>query len=266
MDFVRHLRTGHSFFMYTLLIDKAKSQTLKDHQYYTFFPKPPTHTNQENRPTEYADEKKLEVYKGKGSNGSAKLHPDVLTAANQLMVALLEYGESINDWSMRSAVIQSGYRPDDESQGRNYLRIINETIAKYPQTFGALKLPTSLNDEAQGVLGRFGDPRRTAFQKKVAESPGWSASLAYQLFQIVDNAYAPRGSNPHATGFVFDLNFWINLKGQEVRVDADTSRNSDALQSAVGMWLNQYSTQFNFDSYDTGIEIWHMEYRKPKAT
>jgi hypothetical protein len=105
--------------MYELELDNAKLKTVKDRRYYVFFPPPSTHKNQESRPTEYADEKKLQTYKGAGSNGAAKLLPDVLTDANALMSALLEYGEAINDWSMRSTVIQNGYRPDDESQGRN---------------------------------------------------------------------------------------------------------------------------------------------------
>ncbi len=153
----------------------------------------------------------------------AKLLPDVLTDANSLMSALLEYGKTINDWSMRSAVIQNGYRPDDESQGRTYLRIIKDTIANNSKIFGTAKFPESLNDEAQGVLGRRGDARRTAFQRRVAEAPGWSRQLAQQLFQIVDNAYAPRGSNPHATGLVFDLDFSIYHNGGEIQLGAATS-------------------------------------------
>ncbi|HZS55876.1 MAG TPA: hypothetical protein VFA65_15855 [Bryobacteraceae bacterium] len=248
--------------MYELGLDKAKLKTIKNHRYYLFFPTPSTHKNQDNRPTVYADEKKLETYKGAGSNGSAKLLPDVLTDANALMSALREYGDSIDDWSMRSAVIQNGYRPDDESQGRNYLRIINETIANYPSIFRTAKFPETLNEAAQGVLGRAGDPRRTAFQKKVAEAPGWNRDLAQQLFRIVDNAYAPRGSNPHATGLVFDLDFSIYYNGGEIQLGAATKYNNAALQSAAGMWLNSYAMQFGFDSYDTGIEIWHLEYRR----
>jgi hypothetical protein len=247
--------------MYELQLDKATLTKFKQHQYYVF-PQPPSHTNQTNRPTEYADEKTLKIYRGKGSNGAALLHPDVLTPAGKLMTALVEYGSSINDWSMCSAVIQNGYRPDDASQGANYLRIINATIANNPKIFGDLKFPASLNEEAQGTLGRRGDARRTAFQKKVAAAPGWSAKLEQQLFEIVDNAYAPRGSNPHATGFVFDLDFSINYNGRETQVGANTAYNGSALQSAAGMWLNKYAMQFSFDSYDTGIEIWHLEYRK----
>ena len=110
--------------MLELELDPKTLRRVKDHQFY-LFPLPVTHTNQANRPTEYADENVLETYAGRGSNGSARLHPDVLTPANCLMTALLDYGDEIEDWSMQSAVIQNGYRPDDESQGRNYLRIIN---------------------------------------------------------------------------------------------------------------------------------------------
>ena len=248
---------------YELQLDPKSLKTIKDHKYYLFL-LPVTHKNQKDRPTEYADEKILETYLGSGSNRSARLHPDVLTPANTLMSALLDYGDEINDWSLKSAVIQNGYRADDESQGRNYLRIINQTIANNPRIFGDARFPASLNTEAQGVLGRLGDPRRTSFQNRVAEAPGWTRALAQQLFNIVDNAYAPRGSNPHATGFVFDLDFSIyrSSTGQEITLGANTAYNRDALKSAAGMWLNKYAMQFDFDSYDTGAEIWHMEYRK----
>jgi len=248
--------------MLELELDPKTLKRVKDHQFY-LFPLPATHTNQTNRPTEYADENVLETYAGRGSNGSARLHPDVLTPANCLMAALLDYGDEIEDWSMQSAVIQNGYRPDDESQGRNYLRIINQMIARNPTIFGNTTFPDNLNAEAQSVLGRRGDPRRTAFHQHVAAAPGWSATLAQQLFNIVDNAYAPRGSNPHATGFVFDLDFAIYHNGKEIQLGANTAYNRDALKSAAGTWLNKYATQFNFDSYDTGAEIWHLEYRKP---
>jgi hypothetical protein len=262
--------------MLELEIDKAELKTVNDHRYY-IFPSPITHQNQTNRPTEYADEKGLKTYLGKGSNNAAKLHPDVLTPAGVFMTALIEYGEKIDDWSMRSAVIQSGWRPDDPSQGANYLRIIKTTIERNPKIFGKLTFPSDLEEDAKGVLGRQGDSRRTAFQQRVAESPGWSQALAYALFQKVDSVYAPRGSNPHTTGFVFDLDFSIyycqgvEKKGgektctdSERKLGADTRYNSLALTSAAGMWINKYSMQFSFDSYDTGKEIWHMEYRQKK--
>ncbi len=261
--------------MLELELDKAELKTVNGHRYY-IFPAPIPHKNQDNRPTEYADEGKLKPYMGKGSNSTAKLHPDVLTPAGLFMTALLEYGDKIDDWSIRSAVIQNGYRPDDPGQGANYLRIIKTVIARNPKTYGQLTFPTNLEADAQGVLGKPGDPRRTAFRQKVASSPGWTPALVYTLFQEVDGYYAPRGSNPHTTGFVFDLDFSIycngfeqkdlnkRCKNNEITVGADTRLNSFALTSAIGMWINKYAMQYGFDSYDTGIEVWHLEYRKRK--
>ena len=151
--------------MLELKLETAELKVVNGHRYYVF-PAPLTHTNQENRPTEYANEKELKTYAGKGSNNEAKLHPDVLTPACVFMTALLEYGEKIDDWSIRSAVIQSGYRADDPSHGANYLRIIKQTIARHPGIFGELTFPSDLEETAKGVLGRPGDPRRRAFQKK----------------------------------------------------------------------------------------------------
>ena len=251
--------------MLELPLKKAKVKTVKGHQYYVFPLAPPTHTNQRDRPTRYAEESRLTVYKGSGSNNSARLLPEVHGAATALMTAMIRYGERINDWSMKSAVIQSGYRADDASQGATYLRIIRLIISRKPEIFGELQFPANLEAEAQGVLGRPGDARRQAFHAHVANAPGWNARLASILFNAVDNVYAPRGANPHATGLVFDLDFWICDGAVEKKLGADTQLNGAALRSAAGMWLNQYSTMFGFDSYDTGREIWHMEWRNPKT-
>jgi hypothetical protein len=262
--------------MLELELDKAELKTVNGHRYY-IFPSPIPHQNWDNRPLEYADEKVLKTYRGKGSNNGATLHPDVLTPAGVFMTALLEYGDKIDDWSIRSAVIQNGYRADNASQGANYLRIIKSTIAENPTLFKDLKFPAELEADAQSVLGRPGDPRRVAFRKKLAESKGWSANLVYSLFQEVDKYYSPRGSNPHATGFVFDLDFSIycngtelvkdlaqRCKNNEITLGADKRLNGYALTSAAGMWINKYANQFSFDSYDTGAEVWHLEYRKRK--
>jgi len=250
--------------MFDLPLNKATVKTVKGHQYH-IFPLPPTHSNQKDRPPKYADERKLTVYKAHGSNNSARLLPDVHDAANALMTAMIRYGEKINDWSMRTVVIQSGYRPDDASQGANYLRIIKLIISRKPDVFGTLQFPANLETEAQGILGRPGDPRRQALHTQVANSPGWDQRLTGILFNAVDNVYAPRGANPHATGLVFDLDFWIFDRGSEKKLGADTRLNPAALRSAAGTWLNRYSMLFGFDSYDTGKEIWHMEWRNPKA-
>src|SRR5690348_6310794 len=250
--------------MFDLPLNKATIKTLRTHQFY-IFPKPLTHTNQRDRPPTYANPDLLTRYTGIGSNGTAKLLPgDVQSAANAMMAALRRVGDRINDWSMKSAVIQSGFRPDDASQGANYLRIIRLTIEAKPEIFGDLEFPDNLEQEAQSVLGRPGDARRTAFHQHLAAAPGWNAALVSRLFNIVDNVYAPRGANPHATGLVFDLDFTILVGGRERNLGADPALNDDALRSAAGMWLNQYSMMFGFDSYDTGKEIWHQEFRSPK--
>ena len=250
--------------MFDLPLDKATTKTVGSHQFY-IFPKPLTRKNQRDRPRKYANPKLLKRYEGAGSNGSAKLLPgDVHSAANAMMTALQRVGDRINDWSMKSAVIQSGFRPDDASQGSTYLRIIKQTIREKPGIFGDLEFPSNLEAEAQSVLGRQGDARRAAFHRNLAAAPGWSAKLAARLFDIVDKVYAPRGSNPHATGLVFDLDFTILVGGRERNLGADSSLNEDALCSAAGTWLNQYSMMFGFDSYDTGAEIWHQEFRSPK--
>lgn len=246
--------------MFELPIDTATLKKIKGHQYY-IFPKPATHKNQKDRPSEYANPKLLTVYKGAGTNNTAKLLPEVQDAANKLMSALIEYGQEIDDWSMQSAIIQNGYRADDESQGKQYLRIIKETIKKNPDTFPSLEFPSNLEEEAQSVLGKRGDKRRVAFQMHVAAAPGWNHQLAFALFNIVDNHYSPRGFNAHSTGLVFDLDFWIFDGSGEQNVGADTDLNGRALQCAVGTWLNKYSMQFGFDSYDTSQEIWHQELR-----
>jgi len=249
--------------MLELQLDAAVKKQVKGHQYYVF-PKPPTHSNYVGRPTQYPDPKVIKdsFYKGKGSNGKAILHPDVMGPAELLMTALLEYGEKIDDWSMRSAVIQNGWRPDDESQGREYLRIL-KLIMSRDSAFKDVVFPASLEAEAQSKLGGHGNPRLQAFMKHVAESPGWTQALADSLFKQLHRVYAPQGFNPHATGFVFDLDFSICLpNGTERSLGADSTLNSYALQSAAGMWLNKYSMIFCFDSYDTDAEIWHQEYRK----
>jgi hypothetical protein len=251
--------------MFDLSLSQATIKTVGTHQFY-IFPKPPTHTNQRDRPPTYADPRLVIHYTGTGANGSAKLLPgEVHSAAHAMMSALRRVGDRIDDWSMKNAVIQSGFRPDDAGQGANYLRIIKQTIREKPDIFGELEFPGTLETEAQSVLGRPGDATRAAFHQHLAAAPGWSAQLVARLFNIVDNVYAPRGANPHATGLVFDLDFTILVAGRERTLGADPALNDNALRSAAGMWLNQHSMMFGFDSYNTDKEIWHQEFRSPKA-
>jgi hypothetical protein len=267
---------------FDLPLDTATIQTIGSHQYY-IFPSPTTHKNDLNRPTtypEHLDKNPLPPYAGAGSNGAAKLRPGTVhAAANRMMAALRQVGDQINDWSMKSAIIQNGWREDGASQGKEYLRIIKDRIKNNPEIFGELAFPTDLETEAQSALGRRGDARREAFRQHVANAPGWSAQLVFQLFDIdgeaghkgVDRVYAPQGFNPHATGLVFDLDFMIYIPedkkkktpAKEKNLGANAGLNAIALSNAAGMWLNMYSMQFDFDSYDTGAEVFHQEFRKP---
>jgi hypothetical protein len=254
--------------------EKATIHKFGDRTYYVF-PSPPTHTNYVNRPTKYAEEGKLKPYAGRGNNRSARLLPEVHPAVHDLMTAVLDYGDELGDYSIQSAVVQNGWRPpDDPSQGVNYLANI-EMVMKFAK-FSKLKFPESLEAEAESFLGERNDPRWQAFVKHLSESPGWDAATAKEFLATVANYYVQRGGfNPHATGLVFDLNFSIyhHIRSKDQKalveaedpVDAHPVLNEAALRSAVGMWLNTYSMQFNFDSYNTGKEIWHMEWRNPKT-
>jgi len=191
------------------------------------------------------------------------------------MAALFDYGDELGDNSIQSAVVQNGWRPpDDPSQGVNYLKNIKMVIANPQYGFSDLTFPESLEDEAESFLGERDNPHWKAFVKHLSESPGWDATRARQFLDTVAQFYEPLGGfNPHTTGFVFDLNFSIYhhvystvqkaIVEAEDPVDAHPMLNEAALRSALGMWLNTYSMQFNFDSYNTGKEIWHMEWRNP---
>jgi len=255
--------------------EKAVVHTFGNRTYYVF-PAPAPHANRLNRPTKYADEKALKAYAGRGANGSAMLLPEVHSAVNDLMTALLDYGKELGDNSLQTAVVQNGWRPpDDPSQGVNYLANINMVIKSPQFGFSKLTFPKSLEAEAQSYLGDPGDSRWKAFVRHLSDAPGWDAATATRFLNTVANYYVPRGGfNPHSTGVVFDLNFSIYhhvrsrdqkaLVEAEDPVDAHPVLNEAALRSAAGMWLNTYSMQFNFDSYNTGKEIWHMEWRRVK--
>jgi len=192
-----------------------------------------------------------------------------------LMTALLDYGDELGDHSIQSAVVQNGWRPfDDPSQGVNYLANINMVMSNSKYGFSNLTFPPALEAEAESFLGERSDPRWQAFVQHLSRSPGWDAAKAKAMLDTVAQFYVPRGGfNPHSTGVVFDLNFSLYhhvqstakkaLVESEDPVNAHPILNEAALRSAVGMWLNTYSMQFNFDSYNTGKEIWHMEWRKP---
>jgi hypothetical protein len=262
--------------MLRLQTEKATIHKFGNRTYYVF-PAPAPHTNYVNRPKTYPNETAPKIYRGRGSNGSARLLEEVHSQVNDLMTALLDYGNDIGDRSIQSAVVQNGWRPpDDPSQGVHYLDNIKMVMNNRQFGFSKLTFPKSLEAEAKSFLGQRDDPRWQAFVSHLSSAPGWDAATAMKLLNTVANYYVPRGGfNPHATGLVFDLNFSIYhhvrskdqkaLVEAEDPVDAHPVLNEAALRSAVGMWLNTYSMQFNFDSYNTGKEIWHMEWRKPQA-
>lgn len=257
-----------------LQIENAKVHKIGKNTYYVF-PKPPTHINDVDRPKKYAKEGDLKTYTGRGTNGSARLLPEVHGAVHTLMTALLDYGDELGDNSIQTAVVQNGWRPpDDPSQGVNYLANINMVLANPQYGFSDLTFPQSLEDEAESFLGERDNPHWKVFVQHLSQAPGWNAAKAGAFLDTVAQFYVPRGGfNPHSTGVVFDLNFsmyhHVRSKDQKALVevddpvDAHPMLNDAALRSAVGMWLNSYSKQFNFDSYNTGKEIWHMEWRKP---
>lgn len=260
--------------MLTLQKEKATIHTFGNRTYYVF-PAPATHSNLVNRPTKYADEGALRVYRGRGSNGSAQLLPEVHSAVNDLMTALLDYGNDLGDHSLQSAVVQNGYRkPDDEIYGVNYLANIKMVINNPQFGFANLTFPKELEAEAEGVLGERNDPRWLKFVHDLSQV--WGEGTAMKVLNTVANYYVPRGRfNPHGTGLVFDLNFSIYhhvyKKSQKAIVEAEDPVNAipllnqAALRSAAGIWLNTYAmVHFNFDSYNTAKEIWHMEWRGPK--
>ncbi|HEY3743837.1 MAG TPA: hypothetical protein VGL53_28525 [Bryobacteraceae bacterium] len=243
----------------------------KAHTYYVW-ETPKSHENYTNRPLQYTTLDPTTFYTGRGSKGTARLLPEVHAPANLLMSALLDYGDELGDWGIQNAFIQNGWRePDTVEQGVHYLENIMMVLNNPQFGFSGLQFPKELEGDAEGMLGEGKDSRWLAFKEKLRKYWGGQTD---DVLNKVAQFYVPRGAfNPHATGLVFDLNFPIYhhvwkenhtlYAEEEDPVDALPILNEAALRSATGMWLNKYSMLFNFDSYNTGREIWHMEWRKP---
>src|ERR1700744_200288 len=142
---------------------------VNSHQYY-LFDAPHTHENYDNRPTDYA-KAGMDTYKAQGYNpkSPSTLLTSVFTEVNALMTAINDYGKQIQDWSMLSAYVQNGWRPDDESQGIAYRKNIEAVINGNPD-FKKRGFPPDLYEDAKGILGRIHDPQRVAFREKWAKS------------------------------------------------------------------------------------------------
>lgn len=231
------------------------------------FPRPATHRNTRNRPQFIHSASVMETYSGAGSNGAAKVHPAVSTPLGSLMSALRAEGDRINDESMKQAVVDNGFRPSAESEGKAYLAALKKTMRLDPDTFGALTFPTSLEATAKSELGTSGSPEHNAFRDALAKEPGWSEELAKKLLAQTRRFKAPRGGSTHHSGVVVDIDFpYASSNKKFGRHGIDRTKNGDALRTAAGVWLNTHAPALGFDSYNTADEIWHQEWRNWAGT
>jgi hypothetical protein len=226
-----------------------------------------SHKNSTNRPQFQHPATAMKAYSGAGSNGAALIHPAVSSALNTLMAALIAEGARLDDESMKQAVVDNGYRPSALSEGQAYLGALKKTIAQNPDIFGELTFPSSLESTATSELGFSGSATHNAFRDQVAAQPGWNANLAQQLVSITGGFKAPRGGSTHHSGVVVDINFPYATSDKSSKFHGIArENNANALRSAAGNWLNTFAPGFGFDSYDTGKEIWHMEWRDWSGT
>jgi hypothetical protein len=226
-----------------------------------------SHKNSTSRPQFQHPATAMKAYSGAGSNGAALIHPAVSSALNTLMAALIAEGARLDDESMKQAVVDNGYRPSALSEGQAYLGALKKTIAQNPKIFGELTFPSSLESTATSELGFSGSSAHNAFRDEIAKQPGWNASLAQQLVSITAGFKAPRGGSTHHSGLVVDINFPYATSDKSSKFHGIArENNANALRSAAGNWLNTFAPGFGFDSYDTGKEIWHMEWRDWSGT
>ncbi|HYP38746.1 MAG TPA: D-alanyl-D-alanine carboxypeptidase family protein, partial [Chloroflexia bacterium] len=226
-----------------------------------------SHKNSTSRPQFQHPATAMKAYSGAGSNGAALIHPAVSSALNTLMAALIAEGARLDDESMKQAVVDNGYRPSALSEGQAYLGALKKTIAQNPKIFGELTFPSSLESTATSELGFSGSSAHNAFRDEVARQPGWNANLAQQLVSITAGFKAPRGGSTHHSGLAVDINFPYAISDKSSKFHGIArENNANALRSAAGNWLNTFAPGFGFDSYDTGKEIWHMEWRDWSGT
>jgi hypothetical protein len=226
-----------------------------------------SHKNNTSRPQFQHPATAMKAYSGAGSNGAALIHPAVSSALNTLMAALIAEGARLDDESMKQAVVDNGYRPSALSEGQAYLGALKKTIAQNPKIFGELTFPSSLESTATSELGFSGSATHNAFRDQIAAQPGWNANLAQQLVTITGGFKAPRGGSTHHSGVVVDINFPYATSDKSSKFHGIArENNANALRSAAGNWLNTFAPSYGFDSYDTGKEIWHMEWRDWSGT
>ncbi len=258
---------------YPLAVDGAQRISTRLGNFYRF-PGPNHVTNQQKRPAFWRDESRMIEYQGPGSDPAAAgsqrytrshrlIHPVLVEPLTRMLSAMVEEGERIDDESLKRPSIGSGWR-SFEQDGAGFLKQLHKQIGKHRDTFGDLKFPAALEKEAQSNL--YG--KEAQFVSHLAAQPGWNHDLAEKLYNWAKNAKAPGGLSTHESGLTVDIDFpYATATGQAKFHEITTENNADAHLSAAGMWLAQYAkSEFHFSSYNTAIEIWHMEWLDWKGT
>jgi hypothetical protein len=224
-------------------------------------------SNDTDRPRFIHPASAMTLYTDTGNNGFATVHPAVTSVLDNMVSALQGEGNRINDESMKQAVVASGYRPSEAREGVLYLNALKKTIRENPSIFSGLTFPTSLENMAKSELGTSGSLHHRAFVNALAGVPGWNRGLAQQLVDITGSFKAPRGGSTHHSGLVVDIDFPYAANATNVeRHGMNREKNADARQAAAGVWLDTFSRNFDFDTYDTSKEIWHQEWRSWAGT
>jgi hypothetical protein len=230
--------------------------------------------NQSRRPAFWRPGDSMIEYKGPGSDpvaaGSEKytkshrlIHPVLVEPLTRMISAMIEEGNRIDDESMKRPSIGSGWRSFEED-GKGFLKQLNKQIGKHKDIFGDLTFPAAMEKEAQSNLyGKEDD-----FVRHLAAQPGWDMNLAQKLYNKAKGAKAPGGLSTHESGLTVDIDFPYATANKNAKFhQITTENNDDARRSAAGMWLVQYAkSEFHFSSYNTEIEIWHMEWLDWKGT
>ncbi len=225
------------------------------------FPAGTHHTNSTNRPRFPAPASALVVYSGAGNNGVEQVHTEAASAIGSLLGAMHTEGQRIDDESLKQAVVASGYRPSTVAEGRLYLNALRKTIRENPTIFPGMTFPASMEATAISELGTVGSATHDAFVDALGRESGWTPALARQLVSITSRFKAPRGGSPHQSGCAVDIDFPFATSAASVQNHGmDRNKNANAFRAAAGVWLNQFSRNFGFDTYDTSAEIWHQEW------
>jgi hypothetical protein len=237
---------------------------LAEQGYFLELPIPPKKENQKGRPKLRYEAADMVPFEG------ALVHPAVVAALTSLLAGLRNEGARLNDESARQAVINNGFRPPTQREGNKYLSSIRATIRKAVDVWGNPfhypAFPTALEGQATSELGWSGSTAHQAFERALAASPGWTAPQADMLLRTTGTVKAPRGGSTHHSGLTVDID-WPAWKGRRAsRHGMDRDNNGAALASVAGRWLYEQADSFGFASYDTGKEIWHMEWLDWKGT